>query len=441
MKKRKRPLWAWMVAFAMAVLLMTSSAIDVQAAESEVAEGEVIDGEMTAEEMLRSIFSLEYYAEHNPDVVAVYGYNYDALYQHYIGCGIHEGRDVSPIVNLRLYRDCNADLLATYGDDFMGVLLHFTESGISEVASGLRQPIGVRFDPVAYMEDHPEANLLASGDMLKAAELFIYEGMPEGEWIAPDVVEDVKETETVTTNSVKATISTFVATEQPSENSSYSDDSSSDDSSSDSSSSDEEVSRPAETEQPSIPPAPSCNHAAVICGEKCDVCGAVIGHDFGESGTEPYCRKCNANYVQVNGCNHPEWNGGACVYCHKVDMYYHLHDTYHVDEFCPDCGYQGTLLYNEDECPGHEYNDDGVCRKCHGKKAGEEVPPVESDDPEPEPKPEPGVGNDDDKAGTNTDDNGDDGNNDTNNTNDGADVKDDDPDVTDGYGAVDGSTE
>lgn len=377
MKKTKRPLWAWMVALVMAVLLMTSSAMNVQAAEPGAVDDAVVAGEMAAEEMLQSIFSLEYYAEHNPDVVAVYGYNYDALYHHYIGCGIHEGRDVSPIVNLRLYRDCNSDLLDAYGDDWMGVLLHFTEKGINEVATGLRQPMGVRFDPVAYMAEHPDMELLTSSDMLKVAELFIYEGMPEGDWITTEVVAEV---ESVVVSNTMMAASTFAVVEQPAEDSSRSDDSSSN----------EEASQPTET-TPSTPdeptpeePVPSCDHASVFCGEKCDVCGAVIGHDFGESGTDPYCSKCNASYVQVNGCSHPEWNGGACVYCKKVDLYYQQHDSYHVDESCPDCGYQGTLLYSEDECPGHEYDGNGICKKCNGEKEETVTPPEVTEDPKEE---------------------------------------------------------
>ena len=39
-----------------------------------------------------TVFDAEYYAEQNPDVVAVVGTDKNALYQHYLACGIAEGR-------------------------------------------------------------------------------------------------------------------------------------------------------------------------------------------------------------------------------------------------------------------------------------------------------------------------------------------------------------
>ena len=39
-----------------------------------------------------SQFDAEYYAATNPDVVAVYGTDANALYQHYVTCGKNEGR-------------------------------------------------------------------------------------------------------------------------------------------------------------------------------------------------------------------------------------------------------------------------------------------------------------------------------------------------------------
>ena len=39
-----------------------------------------------------NVFDAEYYAEQNPDVVAVVGADKNALYQHYLTCGMFEGR-------------------------------------------------------------------------------------------------------------------------------------------------------------------------------------------------------------------------------------------------------------------------------------------------------------------------------------------------------------
>ena len=77
-------------------------------------------------------FDAAYYALHNPDVLAVFGNDYDALYAHYLTFGITEGRNGSADFNLYAYMDGNPDLVALYGDNYEAYLAHFDAVGKTE---------------------------------------------------------------------------------------------------------------------------------------------------------------------------------------------------------------------------------------------------------------------------------------------------------------------
>lgn len=365
MKALKKPMKACMaVMFALAMMLVLIPATVAQAAEK------------TTELSLRSIFSAKYYAENNPDVVAILGDDEEVLYQHFLEFGIPECRNVSPIIDIRAYRNANPDLLERYGDDWLGVLTQFVQEGIYEMAEGTRPSSGVRFNPVTYLNAHPEADLLAKGDLLKVVEMFIADGMPAGIWadesITAPAVEDIAPLKVVDKNMAMSMAplgsSTSMAFTPVVDEIG--------------SSGTPTTSTTVKQPDPVKPtPTPTCNHVAVFCGNTCNVCNKVIGHDFGESGTDPYCSKCNANYVHVNGCAHENWYGGVCTLCFKVDNYYGSHDKLHVDEECPDCKQLGTVLYDVDKCPGHDYGDGETCVKCGAEKPAVVVPPEDADVP------------------------------------------------------------
>lgn len=98
---------------------------------------------------LRDIFSPELYAEQNPDVVAAYGNDPEALFNHFVTCGMKEGRVFSPLFDLAAYMQ-QADLAAVYGDNLAGYIEHFVTFGIYEAASGQRGSAGVLFNPLTY---------------------------------------------------------------------------------------------------------------------------------------------------------------------------------------------------------------------------------------------------------------------------------------------------
>ncbi len=76
-----------------------------------------------------SIFDASFYAAAYPEVAAVYGTHEFALYRHYSGTGIKEGRAPSAIFNPVYYRQNYPDLAAAFGDDWTAYARHFVTNG------------------------------------------------------------------------------------------------------------------------------------------------------------------------------------------------------------------------------------------------------------------------------------------------------------------------
>ena len=89
--------------------------------------------------MISQVFDAEYYAATYPDVVAVLGDDEAVLLNHYLTCGIFEGRDASATFNADAYASANADLVTFYddGDDdhvdeYTNYFFHYVSCGQTE---------------------------------------------------------------------------------------------------------------------------------------------------------------------------------------------------------------------------------------------------------------------------------------------------------------------
>ncbi len=82
--------------------------------------------------VVAKVFDTKYYAEKNPDVVAVVGNSEEALLAHYMNNGIYEGRDASATFNASIYALANADLATLYGDNYEAYIEHYVNCGINE---------------------------------------------------------------------------------------------------------------------------------------------------------------------------------------------------------------------------------------------------------------------------------------------------------------------
>jgi hypothetical protein len=80
------------------------------------------------------VFDPEYYAAHNPDVVAAVGGDQNLLLTHFILNGMREGRAGNDTFNVYSYMNstANADLKAAFGDDIGIYYVHYCTSGKAE---------------------------------------------------------------------------------------------------------------------------------------------------------------------------------------------------------------------------------------------------------------------------------------------------------------------
>jgi hypothetical protein len=87
---------------------------------------------MVSDECDNLIFSAQYYITRYPDLAVAIGYNSQDLYNHFIQCGIAEGRQGIETFNVQVYRDNNPDLAAAFGDDLMSYYNHYIQTGHNE---------------------------------------------------------------------------------------------------------------------------------------------------------------------------------------------------------------------------------------------------------------------------------------------------------------------
>lgn len=73
-----------------------------------------------------------YYADHNPDLYEAFGYDTDQLQEHFLTCGMKEGRPGCADFNVAVYKEQNADLAAAYGDDLAAYYTHYMGCGHGE---------------------------------------------------------------------------------------------------------------------------------------------------------------------------------------------------------------------------------------------------------------------------------------------------------------------
>lgn len=397
----KKPLgFGLVMTFALMLVLMFAPITAMAAEVDESSALTVVDGEAVVEAnelaattvvdeatalLLRSIFSVQYYANNNPDVVAVLGYDEGALFDHFCTFGVQEGRQhLSPIVDLKAYRDANPDLLDKYGNDWLGLLVQFADEGIYEVADGKRESTGVLFNPVIYLREHPEAVALTGGDLLKVAELFISEGMPAGEWVeAQATVADDTDTDTATTTTADITVGSTesaVVDENVTEDVQIPDVSGGTGEDTSSGGGNSSSGGGSTEQQPEKPKCP-INH---FCGlGTCKACGETFNHVMDED--KGVCSICGLPRAQIT-CNH-NIQAGSCIICGYADPTAcgPNHGNYHVDEICPGCNQFGSLLYEEGGCPkagshGNLYTDES-CDSC-GVQGSKERPPAYENKPE-----------------------------------------------------------
>ena len=78
------------------------------------------------------VYNYQYYLNNNPDVKRVYGNNDIGALQHFVTCGMKEGRQASAQFNLKNYKARYADLRRNFGNDNKKYYMHYITNGYKE---------------------------------------------------------------------------------------------------------------------------------------------------------------------------------------------------------------------------------------------------------------------------------------------------------------------
>lgn len=88
----------------------------------------------SSEQLMNLVFDYKFYADTYGDLKAVFGYNESALRNHFLTCGVKEGRKSSPVFDVSYYLSNNEDLKKAFGNKNYEVALnHFISCGYKEL--------------------------------------------------------------------------------------------------------------------------------------------------------------------------------------------------------------------------------------------------------------------------------------------------------------------
>lgn len=141
----------------MAVGLMVSSTLCVSAAG------------------LRDVFDAKYYADTYADLKAAFGEDEEALYNHFINCGLAENRSMNPVIDVQAYRAAYPDLDAAFGDNWDAYVEHYLTQGMSEGRTE-----GILFNPLEYAAAYPDVAAAFGNDIIAITKHYLTCGIAEG---------------------------------------------------------------------------------------------------------------------------------------------------------------------------------------------------------------------------------------------------------------------
>jgi hypothetical protein len=127
-KKILMAMFATMMTMGLMSTGLTAYAAELPAAD---AQAQVVKQQLNAQ-VIAQVFDAKYYAEKNPDVVAVVGTDATVLMNHYMSNGVYEGRDASATFNVDAYASANADVATVAAGNYEVLFEHYVGSGINE---------------------------------------------------------------------------------------------------------------------------------------------------------------------------------------------------------------------------------------------------------------------------------------------------------------------
>lgn len=121
------------------------------------------------------MFDAVYYADCNPDLKAVFGYNATLLKSHFDNFGKKEGRAATPIFDAGFYLKKYPDLKAAYGKDYAGAYDHFVTFGAKEGRQGSKY-----IDSTYYLKKYTDLRRAFYSSKTRAIAHFYQCGISEG---------------------------------------------------------------------------------------------------------------------------------------------------------------------------------------------------------------------------------------------------------------------
>ncbi len=97
-----------------------------------VAVAEVEPEKPAVPEHIDRIFDPVYYADHNQDLYESFGYDQEALLNHFLTSGMKEGRLSCEEFHVGVYQENNQDLVQAYGDNLPAYYEHYMNFGYAE---------------------------------------------------------------------------------------------------------------------------------------------------------------------------------------------------------------------------------------------------------------------------------------------------------------------
>ena len=120
------------------LILQNNSEIQEQISETpvnlfELGEEEApMQNSAPYQNITNSLFNTKLYYDLYPDLRNAFGYNESALRNHWLNCGIKEGRIGSLVFDAKYYLDKYSDLKKAFGNNYQLAYDHFKSNGIKE---------------------------------------------------------------------------------------------------------------------------------------------------------------------------------------------------------------------------------------------------------------------------------------------------------------------
>lgn len=140
-----------------------------------------------------AVYDYDYYHSHYPDLQDAFGDNDVAFLEHFVLCGMAEGRQASENFNVTAYRNRYPDLRKGFGNNLKSYYMHYVNNGKNEgrIATNCDQMIGYLtvyngvdyaavYDYNYYINLYPDLKKAYKWNEYALLQHFVEHGMDEG---------------------------------------------------------------------------------------------------------------------------------------------------------------------------------------------------------------------------------------------------------------------